>query len=322
MALFKILKGNHTNFENKNASNPLYNATSGKFKYNEGYCYFINDNGKLYVDIGTGESDTAYDGALRKALNAERADCDSDGNIILSTYIRKEIDASQTIHNTNANNEYPLFLQSTLNNLTALGFYYSDNTKAGGLGLEKLSNINYPCFEDKNNTKYKLLTNKTDTSTERGIPVYSDANGWQLISTSVTIDTNNKIVGNLTGNADSATRVNNLLTLQGNGTSAGAFDDSAAATVNVVGSGATSVTGASGKITVSSTDTKNTAGSTDTSSKIFLVGATSQAANPQTYSDNQVYATDGQLNGNSVRVAEVVSLVYDSTNKCLNFNFA
>ena len=42
-------------------------------------------------------------------------------------------------------------------------------------------------------------------------------------------------------------------------------------------------------------DTKNTAGSTDTSSKIFLVGATSQAANSQTYSDNEVYATSGTL---------------------------
>lgn len=69
-------------------------------------------------------------------------------------------------------------------------------------------------------------------------------------------------------------------------------------------------------------NTKNTAGSTDTSSKIFLVGATSQAANPQTYSDNQVYATNGQLDANSVRIAEAVSLVYDSTNKCLNFNFS
>lgn len=69
------------------------------------------------------------------------------------------------------------------------------------------------------------------------------------------------------------------------------------------------------------TDTKNTTGSTDTSSKIFLVGAASQAANPQTYSDNQVYATNGQLDANKVRVAEAVSLVYDSTNKCLNFNF-
>ena len=46
------------------------------------------------------------------------------------------------------------------------------------------------------------------------------------------------------------------------------------------------------------TDTKNTAGSTDTSSKIFLIGATSQAANPQTYSDDQVYTTNGTLQAN------------------------
>ena len=69
------------------------------------------------------------------------------------------------------------------------------------------------------------------------------------------------------------------------------------------------------------TDTKNTTGSTDTSSKIFLVGATSQEANPQTYSDNQVYAQDGQLNGNSIRVAEKVTLQYDIANECLNFVF-
>ena len=41
-------------------------------------------------------------------------------------------------------------------------------------------------------------------------------------------------------------------------------------------------------------DTKNTAGSTDTSSKIFLIGAISQAANPQTYSQDTAYVgTDG-----------------------------
>lgn len=72
----------------------------------------------------------------------------------------------------------------------------------------------------------------------------------------------------------------------------------------------------------STTDTKNTAGSTDTSSKIYLVGATSQAANPQTYSDNQVYATNGQLDANKIRVAEKVTFEYDSTNECLNLNFA
>lgn len=81
--------------------------------------------------------------------------------------------------------------------------------------------------------------------------------------------------------------------------------------------------GSSGTITTQDTDTKNTAGSTDTSSKIFLIGATSQAANPQTYSDNEVYVTNGILTAKSVQVGGgAVSLDYDSTNKCLKFNFS
>lgn len=51
------------------------------------------------------------------------------------------------------------------------------------------------------------------------------------------------------------------------------------------------------------TDTKNTAGSTDTSSKIYLVGATSQAANPQTYSHDTAYVgTDGCLYSGGAKV--------------------
>ena len=72
-------------------------------------------------------------------------------------------------------------------------------------------------------------------------------------------------------------------------------------------------------------NTLNTAGSNDTSSKIFLVGTTSQTTGSnglQSYSDNQVYATNGQLDANKVRIAEAVTMVYDSTNKCINFNFA
>lgn len=42
-------------------------------------------------------------------------------------------------------------------------------------------------------------------------------------------------------------------------------------------------------------DTKNTAGATDTSSKVYLIGATEQTANPQTYSDDQVYVENGTL---------------------------
>lgn len=65
------------------------------------------------------------------------------------------------------------------------------------------------------------------------------------------------------------------------------------------------------------TDTKNTAGSTNTSSKIFLVGATSQAANPQTYSHDTAYVgTDGHLYSNSRQVVNV-SNTQTLTNKTL-----
>lgn len=57
-------------------------------------------------------------------------------------------------------------------------------------------------------------------------------------------------------------------------------------------------------ITTQDNDTKNTAGSTDTSSKIYLIGATSQGDNPQTYSHDTVYVdTDGCLYSNGTKVS-------------------
>ena len=69
-------------------------------------------------------------------------------------------------------------------------------------------------------------------------------------------------------------------------------------------------------------DTKNTAGSTDTSSKIFLIGATSQAANPQTYSDNEVFATSGVLTTKSVQVGGgSATMQYNSNTQAIDFVF-
>ena len=51
-------------------------------------------------------------------------------------------------------------------------------------------------------------------------------------------------------------------------------------------------------------DTKNTAGATDSSAKLFIIGATSQGANPQTYTHDTVYiGTDGHLYSNSSKVS-------------------
>ena len=61
------------------------------------------------------------------------------------------------------------------------------------------------------------------------------------------------------------------------------------------------------KMPVATLDTKNTAGSTDTNSKIYLIGATSQGSNPQTYSHNECYVgTDHCLYSNSKKVSTMV----------------
>lgn len=68
------------------------------------------------------------------------------------------------------------------------------------------------------------------------------------------------------------------------------------------------------------TDTKNTAGSTNSASKLFLVGAASQAANPQTYSYSTVYETSGTLNATKFTVdAEHTggTIQYNAANGCM-----
>ena len=69
------------------------------------------------------------------------------------------------------------------------------------------------------------------------------------------------------------------------------------------------------------TDTKNTAGSTDSSSKLFLIGATSQAANPQTYSQDTAYVgTDGCLYSNSKKVVTDVTFSVDESTGVLTIS--
>lgn len=56
------------------------------------------------------------------------------------------------------------------------------------------------------------------------------------------------------------------------------------------------------KLKINSVDTKNTAGATNSASKLFLVGATAQNDNPQTYSNVAVYEQAGTLTANSYNV--------------------
>ena len=69
-------------------------------------------------------------------------------------------------------------------------------------------------------------------------------------------------------------------------------------------------------------NTLNTAGSTNSASKLFLVGAASQAANPQTYSHSSVYETAGVLNATSYTIDTHGAIAYNSGTGCVEITVA
>lgn len=91
--------------------------------------------------------------------------------------------------------------------------------------------------------------------------------------------------------AGTADKVANTLTFIGYQSKS--YNGSAAVSV-AIPSKVSDLTNDSGYIT-SYTDTKNTAGSTNSSSKLYLIGATSQATNPVTYSNSGVYTQSGAV---------------------------
>lgn len=91
--------------------------------------------------------------------------------------------------------------------------------------------------------------------------------------------------------AGTADKVANTLTFTGYQSKS--YDGSAAVSV-AIPSKVSDLTNDSGYIT-SYTDTKNTTGSTNSSSKLYLVGATSQASNPVTHSNSGVYTQSGAV---------------------------
>lgn len=91
--------------------------------------------------------------------------------------------------------------------------------------------------------------------------------------------------------AGTADKVANTLTFTGYQSKS--YNGSAAVSV-AIPSKVSDLTNDSGYIT-SYTDTKNTAGSTNSSSKLYLIGATSQASSPVTYSNSGVYTQSGAV---------------------------
>lgn len=77
--------------------------------------------------------------------------------------------------------------------------------------------------------------------------------------------------------------------------------------------------------TFTTQDTKNTAGSTNSTSQLYLIGATSQGANPQTYSYSHTYVKDGLLSSTKLGInlagVEKAYVEWNATDSSLDFIF-
>ena len=106
------------------------------------------------------------------------------------------------------------------------------------------------------------------------------------------------------------------ITLGDSGVTAGAYGDTAAQTpgynatfkVPSISVNAKGIVTAIGEHTVKipasdNTDTKNTAGSTNDTSTLYLIGARTQVANSQTYSNSNVYMANGVLTTKNIHVS-------------------
>ena len=152
-----------------------------------------------------------------------------------------------------------------------------------------------------NNTYYPTLGTNTTAATTK----YYDPDGfsyYNLLGTSQSVGQGMVILGN---NVASPTEGNKqgLLKLFGIGDKYVTISTSS--TTALSENRSITIPDKTGTIALTSdlVDTKNTAGATDTSSKIFLIGATAQSANPQTYSHDTAYVgTNGHLYSGSKEV--------------------
>ena len=98
-------------------------------------------------------------------------------------------------------------------------------------------------------------------------------------------------------------------------------------TIQLKGAGGATVTATSGVITITSAndDTKNTAGSTNSTSKLYLIGAISQAGNSITNSYQYTYTNNGLLSalklGLNLNGTEKAHLEWNNTDQSIDFIF-
>ena len=190
-------------------------------------------------------------------------------------------------------------------------------------------------LDSSNYTDYTVTKTGSGASGSWGISITGNA----ATATAFSANKSVTLTGDVTGSASSTGGWSIATTLANSGATAGSYGDSVAQTP---GYGATFkvpyiTVDAKGRITAISehtvkipesdnTNTLNTAGSTNSTSKLFLIGATSQAANPTTNSYQYTYTNNGLLSalkvGLNLNGTEKAHLEWNNDDQTIDFVFA
>ena len=176
------------------------------------------------------------------------------------------------------------------------GATYNNYSHPAGSGASKSTGLYKFSTDSTSHISGVTAVTKSDI-TALGIPIsdtnttysFSSGNGGFTVTSSG--GSSQTVSIGKPSTAGTADKVANTLTFTGYQSKS--YNGSAAVSV-AIPSKVSDLTNDSGYIT-SYTDTKNTAGSTNSSSKLYLVGATSQASNPVTYSNSGVYTQSGAV---------------------------
>lgn len=176
------------------------------------------------------------------------------------------------------------------------GSTYNDYSHPAGSGASKSTGLYKFSTDSTSHISGVTAVTKSDI-TALGIPS-SDTNTTYSFSSgngSFTVTSSGGFAQTVSigkpSTAGTADKVANTLTFTGYQSKS--YNGSAAVSV-AIPSKVSDLTNDRGYIT-SYTDTKDTAGSTNSSSKLYLIGATSQATNPVTYSNSGVYTQSGAV---------------------------
>lgn len=176
------------------------------------------------------------------------------------------------------------------------GATYNDYSHPAGSGASKSTGLYKFSTDSTSHISGVTAVTKSDI-TALGIPssdtntTYSFSSGTGGFTVTPSGGSTQTVSIGKPSTAGTADKVANTLTFTGYQSKS--YNGSAAVSV-AIPSRVSDLTNDSGYIT-SYTDTKNTTGSTNSSSKLYLVGATSQASSPVTYSNSGVYTQSGAV---------------------------